>query len=92
MASVSVNDASFTGASFDIALGSGSIWDISSNPRVLLDISPKTVPLDRTTPITYNVTINQGENGNKTLFSKLFTTSGESLPLELVSGIGNETI
>jgi hypothetical protein len=50
------------------------------------------VPLDRTTPITYNVTINQGENGNKTLFSKQFTTSGELPPLDLVSGIGNETI
>ena len=26
------------------------------------------------------------------LFSDLFTTYGESLPLELVSGLGNETI
>lgn len=92
VASVSANDASFTGESFDIALGSGAIWDMSSNPRVLMDISPKTVPLDRNTPITYNVTIYEVQNDNKTLFSKLFTTSGESLPLELVSGIGNETI
>lgn len=92
VASVSANDASFTDASFDIALGSGAVWDISSNPRILMDISPKTVPLDRNTPITYNVTINELQNDNKTLFSKLFTTSGESLPLELVSGIGNETI
>jgi plastocyanin len=90
VASVSVNDASFTGESFDIGLGSGATWDISSKPRVLMDISPKTVPLDRTTPITYNVTINEGAT-NKTLFSDLFTTPGESLPLELVSGIGNET-
>ncbi len=91
VATVSVSDALFTGGSFDIALGSGAIWDISSNPRVLMDISPKTVPLDRNTPITYNVTISEGENNNKTLLSKLFTTSGESLPLELVSGMGNET-
>ena len=73
-----------------IGLGSGGTWDISSTPRVLMDISPKTVPLDKTTPITYNVTINDGAN-NQTLFSHLYTTAGESLPLELVSGIGNET-
>ena len=90
VASVSANDASFTGASFEIGLGSGGTWDISSTPRILMDISPKTVPLDKTTPITYNVTINDGAN-NQTLFSHLYTTAGESLPLELVSGIGNET-
>jgi plastocyanin len=115
VASVSVNDTSFTATSFDIGLGSeqsvnylcdrykcesfdigldsGSTWDLSSNPRVLMDISPKTVLLDRTTPITYNVTINEVENNNsKTLFSDLFTTAGQPLPLELVSGLGNETI
>jgi plastocyanin len=92
VASVSVNDASFTGVSFDIGLGSGATWDLTNNPRVLMDISPKTVPLDRTTPIIYNVTISEGENNNKTLFSDLFTTAGESLPLELVSGLGNETL
>ena len=90
VASVSVSDASFSGASFEIGLGSGATWDISSTPRVLMDISPKTVPLDKVTPITYNVTINDGGN-NQTLFSELFTTGGESLPLELVSGMGNET-
>jgi plastocyanin len=90
VASVSVSDASFTGESFDIGLGSGATWNISSTPRVLMDISPKTVPLDKVTPITYNVTINDGGN-NKILLSELFTTGGESLPLELVSGMGNET-
>ena len=90
VASVSVSGASFTGESFDIGLGSGATWNISSTPRVLMDISPKTVPLDKVTPITYNVTINDGGN-NKTLLSELFTTGGESLPFELVSGMGNET-
>ena len=90
VASVSVSDASFTGSSFEIGLGSGATWNISSTPRVLMDISPKTIPLDKVTPITYNVTINDGGN-NQTLFSELFTTGGESLPLELVSGMGNET-
>jgi hypothetical protein len=90
VASVSASDAYFTGEGFKIDIGSGAVWDISTHPRVLMDISPKTVPLDKTTPITYNVTINDGAN-NKTLFSDLFTTAGESLPLELVSGMGNET-
>ena len=90
VASVSVSGASFTGESFDIGLGSGATWNISSTPRVLMDISPKTVPLNKVTPITYNVTINDGGN-NKILLSELFTTGGESLPLELVSGMGNET-
>lgn len=90
VASVSVNDASFTGESFDIGLGSGASWDLSTNPRALLDITPKTVPLDNVSPISYNVTINDGET-NKTLVSDIFTTGGESLPLELISGLGNET-
>ena len=90
VASVSVSDAYFTGESFDIGLGSGAIWNITNHPRVLLDITPKTVPLDKTTPITYNVTINDGANNEK-IFSDLFTTAGNSLPLELVSGMGNET-
>jgi plastocyanin len=90
VASVSVSDAQFTGESFDIALGSGATWDLSTNPRVLLDITPKLAVLDGVTPIAYNVTINDGAT-NKTLFSNIFTTGGESLPLELVSGLGNET-
>ena len=74
VASVSVNDAQFTGESFDIGLGSGATWDLSTNPRVLLDITPKLAVLDGVTPISY-----------------IFTTGGESLKLELVSGEGNET-
>jgi plastocyanin len=90
VASVSASDAYFTGEGFKIDIGSGASWDISTHSRVLLDITPQTVPLDKTTPITYNVTINDGQN-NQTLLSHLYTTAGESLPLELVSGMGNET-
>ena len=90
VASVSVSDAYFTGEGFKIDIGSGAVWDISTHPRVLLDINPQTIPLDKTTPITYNVTINDGANNEK-MFSHLFTTAGNSLPLELVSGMGNET-
>jgi plastocyanin len=93
VASVSASDAFFTGDGFKINIGSGGAWDITTQPRVLLDIEPQTIPLDRATPITYNVTINEDQNTNKTLFSGLFTTNGESLPLELIaSSEGNETI
>ena len=90
VASVSASDAYFTGEGFKIDIGSGASWDISTHSRVLLDITPQTIPLDKTTPITYNVTIKDGAN-NETLFSHLYTTAGASLPLELVSGMGNET-
>ena len=90
VASISVSDAQFTGESFDIGLGSGATWDLSTNTRVLLDITPKLAVLDGVTPISYKVTINDSQT-NKTMFSDIFTTGGKSLPLELVSGEGNET-
>src|SRR5688500_5277138 len=44
-------------------------------------------------PNYYNVTISEDENNNnKILFSKLFTSAGQSLPRELISAEGNETI
>lgn len=90
---VTASDAFFTGEGFKIDIGSGAVWNITTHPRVLLDIEPQTIPLDKTTPITYNVTISEDENNNdKILFSKLFTTAGQSLPLELISAEGNETI
>ncbi|MGD1838266.1 MAG: cupredoxin domain-containing protein [Nitrososphaeraceae archaeon] len=91
VALVSTSDIIFTGKSFDIGLGGGEIWDISNNPRVLLDLNPKTVPIDGSTLLTYNVTINEPENDNKKLFSHIFNTFGENLPLELVSTVTNET-
>ena len=90
VAFASVSDWYFTGKDFDVGIGSGNTWDISNYPRVLLDIIPKTIPLDKTTHITYNVTINDGDTNEK-LFSDLFTTGGESLPIELVSEVTNET-
>ena len=90
VASVSVSDAQFTGEAFDIAVGSGATWDLTKNPRVLLEITPKTAVLDGFSPIAYNVTVNDGAT-NKTMVSGIFTTGGDPLPLELVSGEGNET-
>lgn len=94
VASVSVSDEIFTGESFDIGLGAGATWDISDTPRTLLQISPKTVPLDGVTHLTYNVTIADATT-NQTMFSGLYTTGGDPLPLELISGSlsgqGNQT-
>ncbi len=89
VSSVSVSDARLSGMNFDLALGAGNIWNITEHPRTLLKFIPKTVLLDGYTPITYNVTINDDAN-NQTIFSSVFTTRGEPLPLELVSGV-NET-
>jgi plastocyanin len=90
VASVSASSAFFTGNGFKIGIGSGATWNITNHPRVLLDIEPQTIPLDKTTPITYNMTISEGQNNN-TLFSRLFTTAGDSLPLELISSQDNQT-
>jgi len=90
VASVYASNAFFIGNGFKIGLGSGATWNITNHPRVLLDIEPQTIPLDKTTPITYNVTISEGQKNN-TLFSRLFTTSGDSLPLELISSQDNQT-
>jgi len=90
VASVYASDAFFTGNGFKIGIGSGATWDITTHPRVLLDIEPQTIPLDKTAPITYNLSISEGQVNNK-LFSKLFTTNGESLPVELISSQENQT-
>lgn len=87
--SVYASNAFFTGEGFRINLGSGAVWDVTTHPRVLLNIEPQTIQLDGTTPITYNVTINEGQNN--TLISQLFTTAGASLPLELISSDNNQT-
>jgi plastocyanin len=94
VASVSVSSAVFTGQGFDIGLGAGSTWDISTTPRTLLEITPKTVPLDGVTHLTYNVTIADAAT-NQTMISGHYTTGGDALSLELISGPlsgqGNQT-
>lgn len=84
VASVYSSDAFFTGDAFKIGIGSGASWNVATHPRVLLNINPQTVPLDGTTPVTYNVTIADGQSNN-TLFSRWFTTAGEPLLLELIA-------
>jgi len=90
VASVHSSNAFFTGNGFKIGIGSDATWNIATYPRVLLNIEPQTIPLDGTTPVTYNVTIAEGQSNN-TFFSRLFTTPGEPLPLELVTFQVNRT-
>ena len=95
---VSVSDAIERGSNFELSSGTGPTWDFNKDFRTLLSIEPLTVPLDRTTPLAYNITISR--NGNSTggdmavnnVFSDTYITSGEALALELVRGSGNETI
>lgn len=89
VASVSVSDAMERHNNFELTSGVGPVLDLTQHSRALLNFEPLTVPLDRTTPLTYNVTM---MNSTDTVFSEIFVTSGESLPLELVSSNNNETI
>jgi plastocyanin len=88
VAVVSVSDAIERGNNFELSSGTGRTLNLTQNIRTLLDFKPITVPLDRTTPLTYNITILQ--NNIDTVFSRIFVTAGESLPLELIAG-SNET-
>lgn len=90
VASVQSSNAFFTGNGFKIGIGSGATWNIATYPRVLLNIDPQTISLDGSTPVTYNVTIAEGQSNN-TLFSRWFTTAGEPLLLELISLQDNQT-
>jgi hypothetical protein len=69
--------------------GVGSVFNLTENFRTLLDFAPLTVPLDRTTPIAYNITILK--DNNNTTFTGTFVTDGESLPLELIQSHENQT-
>lgn len=94
---VSVSDATERGNNFELSSGTGPVWDFSKDFRTLLNIEPLTMPLDRTTPLTYNITISKNDNGtggdtSNNVFSNTYVTSGEALALELVRGSGNETI
>ena len=86
---VSVGDSYERGHYFEMSSGVGQIFNLTKDFRTLLDIQPLTVPLDKTTPLAYNVTI--VKNANTTVFSDTFVTDGESLPLELIKSNANET-
>ncbi|HEU4443088.1 MAG TPA: hypothetical protein VFR94_00260 [Nitrososphaeraceae archaeon] len=92
---VSVGNELERGNNFDLLSGTGSTWDFNKDFRTLLSIEPITIPLDRATPLTYNITISKNGNateGGITSISETYVTNGEALALELVRGSGNETI
>ncbi|MGA8565488.1 MAG: hypothetical protein WB587_12125 [Nitrososphaeraceae archaeon] len=92
MATVSVSDSIARGANFELAYGTGPVWNFSKDFRTLLSFEPRTVQLDRTTPLVYNITIyTNGTSDENKIFSKTFVTPGEKLPLELKRG-DNKTI
>ena len=92
VATVSVSDSIARGTNFELAYGTGPVWNFSKDFRTLLSFEPRTVPLDRTTPLVYNITIyTNGTGDDNKIFSKTFVTPGEKLPLELVRG-DNKTI
>ena len=80
------------GVNFELTSGTGPVWNFSKDFRTLLNFEPRTVPLDRTTPLAYNITIfKDGTGPENQVFSDTFVTAGEPLPIELVRG-DNETI
>jgi len=85
IAIVSVSAATEKGNNFEVASGVGPTWNLTKDFRTLLDFAPVTVPLDGSTPLTYNVTIFKNNTANK-VFSKTFTVNGDKLPLELIAG------
>ena len=92
VAAVSVSDSLERGVNFEMTSGTGPVWNFSKDFRTLLNFEPRTVPLDRTTPLAYNISIfKDGTNPENQVFSDTFVTAGEQLPIELVRG-GNETI
>jgi plastocyanin len=92
VAAVSVSDSLERGINFELTSGTGPVWNFSKDFRTLLNFEPRTVPLDRTTPLAYNITIYKNGTGPENrVFSDTFVTAGEQLPIELVRG-GNETI
>lgn len=86
---VSVSDSYEKGQNLQMSSGVGSVFNLTKDYRALLDFKPLTVSLDKTTPVGYNITILK--DNNSTVFTGLFVTPGESLPLELVKSNGNET-
>jgi plastocyanin len=90
LAVVSVSNALTRGNNFEFSSGTGPTLNLTKDLRTLIDFTPLTVPLDKSTPITYNVTISKDKTDK--VFSKTFTVNGERLPLELIGGSDiNET-
>ena len=86
VAMVSVSSGIERGNNFEMSSGVGPTLNLTKDLRTLLVFAPLTVPLDRSTPLTYNITIAKSNDPNNKLFSKTFTVAGEKLPVELLLG------
>jgi plastocyanin len=85
VAMVSVSSGIERGNNFEMSSGVGPTLNLTKDLRALLVFAPLTVPLDKSTPLTYNVTITKSNDPNNKLFSKTFTVAGEKLPVELIA-------
>ena len=92
---MNVNALKDKGTNFVFASGVGPTWNITKYSRTLVDFTPITIPLDQSTPISYNITIfnnNPAHPWYGQVFSKTFVVPGDKLPLELISvGYLNQT-
>ena len=85
VAIVSVSNAIERGKNFEMSSGVGPTLNLTRDLRTLLDFTPLNIPLDGSTPLTYNITMFKNNITNK-VFSKTFTVAGDKLPLELIAG------
>lgn len=87
---VSVSNAIEQGNNFVLTSGTAPVLILSKNDRRLLNFRPTTVTAaDKTTHITYNITM-LGDRGNGKVFSRDFFALGGDLEVELVS-VNNTT-
>lgn len=96
--SVYVSLAHETGRNFKLTSGTDYAYYNTSyswvlnrtqHDRILLSFKPIAITVDRTTPLTYNITLLS--INMKPIFSKSFFTIGNDLQLELVQGENNQT-
>jgi len=91
VAAVSVNDAFAASNNFELAYGTGPVWNLTKDFRTLLIFTPTTLPLDSFTPVAYNISMyKDGTSADNKVFSRIFATTGVDLPLELIKG-SNDT-
>jgi hypothetical protein len=69
--------------------GVGQVFNLIKDFRTLLETQPLTIPLDRTLPLVYKITMIK--NRNSLVFSNPFVTDGEFLSLEWIKSNANET-
>jgi hypothetical protein len=81
----------FTTGTDIVSNGTQSVWTLNTtqHDRTLLKFEPTTVLVEETTPITYNITVLNGDMKN--IFSRNFFSLGKDLQVELVQSDANKT-